>query len=326
MVAYCHTKSSEKQKAIKKAKVFLNKYLCYNSTIMYFIIYPLFYLLSLLPWWLMYLISDALYLLIYYAIGYRKKVVLQNLLIAFPDKTESERTKIAKDFYRNFVDNFIETIKLISISDKEFDKRCKFDATLINDLHAKGYNIQLHSGHFFNWEFVNLGISKHFNGKFLGVYMPLSNKSFNKLIIKLRSKYNTVLISVPEFRTSFHNYTKELYALGLVADQKPGNVNKASWLPFFGKMTPFYTGPEKGALRMNTAVVMVNFFKVKRGYYQIDSTLLTTTPKELPAGTITKELIIYIENCIKNRPANYLWSHRRWKFEYDEKLHSHLKI
>lgn len=293
---------------------------------MYYIIYPIFYLLSLLPWRVMYLIADGIYTLLYYVFGYRKVVVMRNLSIAFPDKTEQEKIRIAKDFYHNFVDTFIETIKLISISPKEFDKRCITNSEVINNLKASGQNVQIHTGHFFNWEFGNLGMAKNLDYKFLGVFMPLTNKAFNQLIIKLREKYGTVLIPVPEFRNSFHNYAKEQYALGLVADQNPSNPNNAVWLPFFGKMAPFYNGPEKGAVRMNTAVVMMNYYKVKRGYYKIEYSVLTTTPRELPKGEITKKLIEYIEARVKERPSNYLWSHRRWKFEYDEAKYGHLKI
>lgn len=293
---------------------------------MYYIIYPLFYALSLLPWRIMYFISDGIYALVYYVFGYRKAVVMSNLDIAFPEKTKEQKVRIAKDFYHNFIDTFIETIKLLSISPAEFDKRCIVNCDAVNEIHKTGQSIQFHSGHFFNWEFVNLGIAKNFKGRFIGVYMPLSNTAFNKLMLKLRGKYNTILVSVPEFRTSFHNYNKEPYSLGLAADQKPGNPNKAGWLPFFGKMTPFYMGPEKGALRMNTAVVMTNFYKVKRGYYKIDFDVLTTTPKELPQGTLTKKLIEFIEEAVKERPANYLWSHKRWKFEYSEEQFGHLRI
>ncbi len=293
---------------------------------MFYLIYPIFYLLSLLPWRVMYFIGDGIYVLVYYVFGYRKEVVLKNLSIAFPEKTQQQRVRIAKDFYHNFVDTFIETIKLLSITPNEFNKRCTTNSEVLNNLQKTGQNIQIHTGHFFNYEFGNLGISKNYNHRFLGVYMPLSNKAFNKIIVKLRTQFNTILITVPEFKNSFHQYTKEQYALGLVADQNPSNPNKAAWIPFFGKMAPFYEGPEKGAVRMNTAVVMLNYYKVKRGYYKLDYTLLTTTPKELPKGEITKKLIEFIEACIKERPANYLWSHRRWKFEYDEAKYGHLKI
>lgn len=285
---------------------------------MYHIVYGLFYLLSLLPWRVMYFIGDGIYALVYYVFGYRKVVVMKNLLIAFPEKTEQERLRIAKDFYHNFIDTFIETIKLLSISSKEFDKRCTANSEVVNNLHATGQSVQLHTGHFFNWEFGNLCMGKHYLYPFLGVYQPLSNKIFNRLIIKLRSKFGTILIPVPEFKTSFHQYTKVPYALGLVADQNPSNPTNAYWVPFFGKMAPFVKGPEKGAKRMNTAVVMVDYYKVKRGYYKMEYTVLTTTPKEMADGEITKKLIEFIETCVRKRPDNYLWSHRRWKFEFDE--------
>ncbi len=286
---------------------------------MYYIVYGLFYALSLLPWRVMYFIGDGIYVLVYYVFGYRKEVVNKNLLIAFPEKTGAERTRIAKDFYHNFIDTFIETVKLISISPKEFDRRCTVkNIEAINNLKATGQSVQLHSGHFFNWEFVNLGMSKNINYPFIGVFQPLSNKPFNRLIMKLRSRFGTILVSVPEFKTMFHTYTKEPYALGLVADQNPSNPNNAYWVPFFGKMAPFVKGPEKGAVRMNTAVVMVEFYKIRRGHYAIECTLLTTKPKELPEGEITKKLIEFIEASVRRNPSNYLWSHRRWKFEFDE--------
>lgn len=288
---------------------------------MYYILYPFFYLLSLLPWRILYAISNGLYFIVYYLIGYRKEVVFKNLQIAFPEKTDEERLKIAKEFYKNFVDTFIETIKLITVTDKDIEKRCLFDATVLNKLQKTQQNIQFHTGHFFNWEFVNLIVAKKFIGKFIGVYMPLSNKAIDKIVYNMRSKYNTVLVSATEFKNNFHNYNKEPYALGLAIDQKPGNIKNAVWTNFFGKMTPFYTGPEKGAVRMNTAVILVNFYRIKRGFYKIDYEILTTNPRELPNGFITKKSIEYIEDCIKQRPANYLWSHRRWKIEFDEVLH-----
>ncbi len=251
---------------------------------------------------------------------------MKNLLIAFPEKTEQERTRIAKDFYHNFIDTFIETVKLLSISSKEFDRRCIRNFDAINNLKATGQNVQVHSGHFFNWEFANMAMGKSSAYPFIGVYQPLGNKVFNRLIVKLRSRFGTILIPVPDFKIAFHQYAKQPYALGLIADQNPSNPNSAFWVPFFGKLAPFVKGPEKGAVRQNTAVVMMDYYKVKRGYYKMECTLLTTTPKELPEGEITKKLIEFIETAIRKRPANYLWSHRRWKFEFDQEKYGKLVI
>ncbi len=151
------------------------------KTPMYPIVYGIFYLLSLLPWRVLYLISDGLYLLVYYIIGYRKKVVFQNLAIAFPEKTMAERTRIAKDFYHNFIDSFIETIKLLFISEISFRKRFTVNIDVLNNLYAGTQNVQIVAGHYFNWEFANLGVSLDSKFPFIGVYMPLSNKIFDKL-------------------------------------------------------------------------------------------------------------------------------------------------
>ena len=267
----------------------------------------------------MYLISDGIYGLMFYVFGYRRGIVMKNLSIAFPKKSDRERRAIAKEFYKNFIDTFIEMVKLVSISRKEFDKRLLINAEVINNLLPTGQSIQIHSGHFFNWEFLNLGLAANSQYPFIGVFTAITNKTFHRLIVKIRGKYGTILISSSEFKTKFHQYTDKPYSIGLVADQNPVDPSNAYWIPFFGKMTPFLKGPEKGAKSMNTAVVMAEFYKVKRGFYRIELTLLTTTPKETPNGFITKALVNFIEESVNKRPHNYLWSHRRWKFEYDEK-------
>lgn len=263
--------------------------------------------------------SDGIYLFMYYGFGYRREIVKKNLLIAFPEKTDTERTQIGKEFYKNFIDTFIETIKLVSISRKEFDRRLSINAEVLNNLLPTGQSAQIHSGHFFNWEFMNLGVAANSHYPFVGIFTALTNKTFNRLMLKVRGQYGTILIPSSDFRTRFRQYTDKPYSLGLVADQNPVDPTNAYWVKFFGRMTPFVKGPEKGAKNMNTAVIMADMYKIKRGFYRIDLTLLTTRPKETPDGYITKTLVNFIEESVRKRPHNYLWSHRRWKFEYDEK-------
>lgn len=275
----------------------------------------------------MYLLSDAIYFLVYYGFGYRKDVVFYNLSIAFPEKSEQERIKIAKEFYGLFIDTFIETIKLISISKKQFQKRFEFDANVLSELQKTNQPIQLHTGHFFNYEFINLGFAIN-KGQYtwLGIYSALSNMAFNKIIFDMRSKFGTTLISTKEFKTSFHKFTSKPYLLGLAADQSTSNPMSAYWIDFFGRKTAFIKGPEKGAKAMNTAVMMVYIYPKKRGYYKMEASLLTTEPNSLPHGFITKSLANLLEEKIKEHPANYLWSHRRWKHEYDAEKYKELTI
>ena len=263
----------------------------------------------------------------YYVFGYRKSVVFKNLSIAFPEKSEAEKVKIAKGFYKLFIDTFIETIKLISISKKSFCKRYEFDDSLLTQIQNTNQNIQLHTGHFFSYEFVNHVFAIHKRDyNWLGIYSALSNKAFNKIMFDMRGKFGTTLISSREFRSSFHQYTSKPYMLGLAADQSTSNPSNAYWVDFFGKKTPFVKGPEKGARAMNTVVMMINIYPFKRGYYKIESSLLTTEPNSLPQGFITKSLANFLEEKIKEHPSNYLWSHKRWKHEYDAEKYAGVTI
>src|SRR3982751_2676804 len=156
---------------------------------MYYLVYGFLYLVSLLPFFILYLFSDFIYILMYYVFGYRRTVVMGNLAIAFPEKSLTEHERIASEFYKSFVDTFIETIKLLSMSDAEFDKRCTGDFSVINDLAKRGKTIQLMAGHQFNWEFANLLCSKNIKIPFLGVMANVENKILNRIFFKFRARY-----------------------------------------------------------------------------------------------------------------------------------------
>lgn len=288
---------------------------------MYYLIYGLLYLVSLLPFWILYGISDFAYFIVYRLIGYRKKVVMENLALAFPGKTLEERKVIAKKFYKNFTDNFIEVIKLLSISENELKKRFIVDYEQINSFYASGRNVQFHLGHFFNWEYANLSLFENPLYTVLTVYKPLSNKNINRLFMKLRSRFGARLISARKFLRDFMPYSKQKYLLVFVADQNLGAIRKGYWLPFFGKLTPFVTGPEKSAKLNNSLAYYVYFKKVKRGVYQVKFILITDDARSMKEGDITKKLISLLEENIRENPENYLWSHRRWKHVYNPAIH-----
>lgn len=288
---------------------------------MYTIVYALLYLLSLIPFFIMYLISDFLAFLAYNVFGYRKKIVLNNLRIAFPEKTEAERRKIAKQFYINLTDTFVETIKLLSISEKEIRRRALFpDYENVNALSAKGLNIQLHSGHQMNWEFAEWALSRATKVPIVGVYMRINNKVMSRLILKLRNQPNIILVSVQDFRHRTADVFKQQYNVALVADQNPGDPLKSNWLNFMGKAAPFPTGPEKGAKLFNPAIVFVKFVKIKRGHYKFEHTIIAESSNQLKDGELTRMFRNYLEEVIKSDPSNYLWTHRRWKHQYRPEL------
>lgn len=285
---------------------------------MYYIVYGLLYLVSLLPFFVLYAISDFFAFLLHRVIKYRRAVVLNNLAIAFPEKSETERKVIMKKFYQYFTDTMIESLKFISISKKQFLKRSAGSFDLLNDLIDKGYNINLMAGHQFNWEYANLLYSKHLKIPFVGVYIPIKNKIFDKIFLDIRSRYGTVLISAPDFKNKMHEVFKDRFVLALAADQNPGSPFSGYWMNFFNHPVPFVTGPEKGAIKNNAAVVYVAFKKVKRGYYQFNTILLSEQSSNTSVGELTGLYREVLEKTIKEDPANYLWSHRRFKFEWKD--------
>lgn len=285
---------------------------------MYYILYGFLYLLSLLPLTLLYIIGDGIYGLLYYALKYRRAVVMGNLAIAFPEKTEAEKIAIAKAFYHNFTDTFIEVIKMLSMSPAAAAKRVTGDYSAIEQAQRSGKNVQLHAMHNFNWEIVQWAVVRNIKGPFLGVYMPISNQALNKIFYDLRKRFGTVLIPATKFKASFEALGAESYTLALAADQNPGNLNSVYWLSFFNKPTAFVAGPEKGARLKDTAVVFVNFYKTKRGHYHFTASLATTTPNNLAEGALTQMFVRYVESCVRQNPSNYLWSHRRWKHTWKD--------
>ena len=237
-------------------------------------------------------------------------------MIAFPEKSQKERVRIAKDFYHNLLDSFIESIKLISISDKEFYKRCTGNFDAINKIAESGKTMQLHSGHQFNWEYANRIFSAKLKMPFVLVYVRITNEVLDKIFKKIRSKNGTVLIAADKYRQQMLSMYKQQHALALVADQRPPNAKSAFWLNFFSKPAAFLYTPEKNAQHGKRPVGFSSFKKIKRGYYVFNTTIVTHNAAELNNGELTKMYRDFLEQQIREQPANYLWSHKRWKFDY----------
>jgi len=283
---------------------------------MYYIVYGFLWLMSLLPFRVLYIISDVVYAIVFYLFKYRREVVMNNLGIAFPEKTEAERLKIAKQFYHNLIDTFIESVKFISISVKTALKRSSADIEPINELIAKGYNVHAMACHQFNWEYTTILYPLKLKAPFVGVYMPIANKTLNRIFYNMRKRHGTVLVSATEFKTRMHHVFSGHYVLALAADQNPGDPSNAYWVNFFGRPAPFVTGPARGAVKNNTAIIMAGFKKIKRGHYHFDCKVLTESASQFTPQQLTVMYKSEVERIIRQDPANYLWSHRRWKYEW----------
>jgi KDO2-lipid IV(A) lauroyltransferase len=242
-------------------------------------------------------------------------VVLDNLQLVFPEKSEQERKKIARKFYTHLCDIIFETIKYLTISEKEARKRFKYmNLDLIEDLYAKNRSVLLLCGHYSSWEWSGI-LKNQIQYKGLGVYKRLQNKAADRLIRKIRGRFDAEIVSNRKIYGKLYRLSKEnVLTLTLVlADQtpKPGAFKHRD--TFMGIDVPVFTGSEEIAKKLDFASVYLKVVKVKRGFYEASFVLLAEDPTKYPDYTITRAFLDEIEKQIHSAPENYLWSHKRWK-------------
>lgn len=278
------------------------------------LLYKVFFLISLLPLWFLYLISDVLYLIVYKIFGYRESVVSKNLKNSFPTKSESELEEIKKKFYRHFFDIIVETIKSVSANKYFFRKHIAINnIELLDKYHKNNQTVVLALAHFGNWEWGNIGLSIESKQKLLGIYKVLNNDFFNTLMKDMREKFGTEMVSMENtFRYLVKN-KNECKIIGLLADQSPVKNESNYWTTFLNQDTSVYLGPEKIATKMNCAVLFCSVQKVKRGIYKLHLEELCTNPEKTTEGEITSLYLRKMEQTINENPEYWLWTHRRWK-------------
>jgi KDO2-lipid IV(A) lauroyltransferase len=287
---------------------------------MYYLVLAILWVFALLPMPLLYLLSRFIYVLGYHVKGYRKKVVFGNLRSAYPNKSEKEIESIAKKFYRNFCDYLVETVKLIFSNEKCTRKMVSFINTeLIERLYNDGRSIMMLQGHFFNWELaLMLG---HQGGKHhrYVVYQRLTSAIAEKMIYKLRGRYGTRLLAMYQtVGTIKGNEEKKadarvpsIYQFG--ADQSPMRHKIEYWSRFMNQDAAIFLAPEQLSKDYNLAVVYLDLQKVGRGKYTIEYSLITDAPDSTGSRFITEAYVKKLEEAIDRNPANWLWSHKRWK-------------
>jgi KDO2-lipid IV(A) lauroyltransferase len=280
---------------------------------MYYIVFGFLYIVSLLPFFILYGIADLTFVILYLIIGYRKEVVMKNLRNAFPEKEEKELKLIARKFYRNFIDNWIETIKLLSISKKALNKKVTGNPGVFDELYKTGKAVQLNLGHFFNWEIMTLhaGINQPYT--FLTVYFPQTTPVMNKLFLHLRGRWGNPQLPSTDMARAIIPWRRKQYLLALGADQSPAHPQAGYWLYFMNQPTVFLKGPEKFARIQNVPVLMMTTTRPRRGHYHFDYFLLAEDPGQLPDGELIRRYVRHLEENIRLQPEIYLWSHKRWK-------------
>ena len=295
--------------------------------LLYAIVYAGWYLLSLLPLRVLYVISDGLYFLLYKVGGYRRKVVRKNLTSSFPEKSEAEIRHIEHDFYHFFCDLIVESVKLMTIRRENMKRRMVLKGTeIIAEVVEKGQSCVIYTGHYCNWEWITpLPLWLTPKAKMGLIYHPVENPEFDRLFLHMRGRFGTVCIPMQDTLRTLIEYNRnhQPMVIGFVSDQKPHWVNIHHWVDFLHHDTPVVTGTERIVKKLNYAAVYLDVRRVRRGYYEGEFRLLTSTPKDMPDYALTDAYFTCLEQTIQRDPAFWLWSHDRWartREEFNERF------
>lgn len=288
--------------------------------LLYIFLYSLVWLLHLLPDWFFFRISDFLYFLMCHVFGYRKKVVVGNIQMAFPEYDKAKIRSITRKFYRHFSDLILESGICHFFTESKALKRITYrNPELLNELYATGKLVMAVTGHYGNWEYLNtLALASEYPVE--AIYKPLHIKPIDRMIKRNRTRFG-VRVSPMEKITRkliMHHKEKDPVMTIFLADQRPLMKNIQYWTKFMGLDTPLYLGTEKLARKLDAAVVFLKILKVKRGRYEVDIELICKDPNDLEPFEITNRHVQILENLIREQPEYWLWSHRRWKHDLEK--------
>ncbi len=292
-----------------------------NRIFYYGVVVPI----SLLPFPVLYFLSDVLAFLMYYVVGYRKKVVMQNLRNSFPEKSEKERIAIAKKFYHHFCDLALESLKMFTISEKDARKHVTyFDVDVVNKYFDQGKSVIVAMAHYNNWEMIAVTVDQAIKHQACAIYKPLTNQFFDKKMLDSRQKYGIKMIHYRTVKQDFEKMKNVFTATHFLIDQAPSQNSTPHWMTFLNQDTGVLVGTERFAKDYDYPVVFLDVQKPKRGYYTGRYVDVTGSPNSFPKGELTEVVTKMLEEHIKEKPEFWLWSHRRWK-RTRENAKEHLK-
>ena len=284
------------------------------ATLGYYIALPFIYGISLLPFPLLYVVSDFLYLVIYRFLGYRKQVVLSNLRNSFPEKSEAEIKAIAAQFYAWFCDLTLETLKTLTVGPEAVRKRVTFEGIdILREYARQNRSIILVLGHYGNWELAGARYSQEKDiPQLYVIYHPLANPHFDRLLHHMRTRHGTKLYKMREASRDMMRDRGIVTATAFIADQTP-SPERAYWMTFLGQDTPVFLGTEALSRKLDQPVVYISITRPKRGHYHMRVEVLVAAPQETREGEITEIHTRRLERDIREHPEIWLWTHKRWK-------------
>ena len=273
-------------------------------------------LLSRIPLSILYLFSNLVYFITFYIVGYRKKVVYENLKNAFPEKSEGEIKTIGKEYYKRFSDFIVEVVKAITISQEELNERVKFiNVEALEPYRSKNQSVVVLASHQFNWEWGLLAGCLQLPFPIDAIYQKLSNQAFDKLMVSTRSRFDGNPIEKDSALLEIIRRKDRLKALGIVADQSPTRDAPKHWTNFLNQDTAFYLGAQQIARATNYPAFFMKVKNIKRGKYEVELINIGLPPYEKKSFDVIESFAKETEKAITEDPSGWLWSHRRWKLD-----------
>ena len=281
----------------------------------FYIALPFIFLVAVLPFPLLYAVSDLMFVVLYGLVGYRKKVTRDNLKKSFPEKSEKELRRVERDYYRHLCDLVLETFKLLGMRRSDLLKRCKINNyELYFDLLSQRRSIVVALGHQGNWEWMGAATAARGDSPLYAIYRPLSNAFFDRLMFRIRSRFGATPVAAKDILRKLYSQQHIPSTTAFLADQTP-SPETAFWTNFLNQPTPVFVGTEKIARKFNYPVVFAAMKKIRRGYYEVTIELMAEEPSATADGEITKAHTKALEKAVMAQPFSWLWSHRRWKHQ-----------
>lgn len=287
----------------------------------YYLLAPILLFFSYLPSGILYHMAEGIAWFLEHILHYREKVVMGNLQKSFPEKPEAELKKIASQSYRHLAYRIVETVKCFTITAEEVQARVHIEnPDMISDCYKAGRQVVLMVGHIASWEYGGYKASLYYPYKTCAVVSLVSNPYFNRMIQRSRGKFGMHLIMQRDSKEFFAMELKELTMSILISDQSPTNLKTACWTEFMHQDTAFFTGAERYARLHNCVVIYPKIVETKPGWYSTELIKITDSPNELPEHEVTKRYVSILEQHIRQHPADWLWSHKRWKHKRSDQL------
>lgn len=247
-------------------------------------------------------------------------MVFRNISMVFPEYSKKQVGKLARKFYRHFADVIIESALMLFLPYEKSSKILEFrNSEIIEKLYQEGKIIIGISAHYGNWEYL-VQIEKKFDYRFVAIYKPLNNKYFDRLVRRTRTRYGSIPVAIKEVGRKLLEMKREneIMMSVFLTDQRPIWEHIQYWTKFLGVDTPIYMGPEKLAKKLDAAVVFMIVKKIKRGHYELEFELISESATHEKPQAITESHVRMLEKVIREEPAYWLWSHNRFKFNYED--------